>query len=111
MIDSASDLAAVFFGPDFAFPFTRVRPAADDVTVMMIVGAVDDEALQQRAIALVRKAAFAAGQDVQVDDRLVAQVDVDFAIPLGTVLKVLDEPKRHNDGLEMEALLGSVASQ
>jgi hypothetical protein len=110
VIDHAHDLAAVFYGPDTATPFTRVRPSADDVTVMVILGTVDDEALDARAIVAVRVARFVAGQDVRADDKLVAQAAVGPEVPVGTAFKVLDRPKRVNDGLELEALLGSASA-
>lgn len=108
MLDLADDLATVFYGADFATPFTRQRPAAVDVTVMAIIGAVDDEVLDARAMAASRVARFAAGQDVFADDKLVAQQAAGPGVPAGTAFRVLDTPRRVNDGLELEALLGSV---
>lgn len=110
MLDLANDLSAVFFGPDFATPFTRQRPAAADVTVMCIIGAVDDEVLDTRAMAAVRVAHFAAGQDVRADDTLVAQAAAGPEVPAGTAYRVLDMPRRVNDGFELEALLGSATA-
>lgn len=110
MIDHAHDLAAVFYGPDFATPFLRVRPVADDVTVMVILGAVDEEVLERRAVAAVRTARFVAGQDVRVDDKLVAVQAAGAEVPIGTAFKVLERPRRVNDGLEVEALLGSATA-
>ncbi|CAN5857980.1 hypothetical protein BH11PSE13_BH11PSE13_12190 [soil metagenome] len=108
MIDHAHDLAAVFYGPDFASPFVRSRPGADDLTVMGILGAVDEEALDGRAFAAERSLAFAAGQDVRVGDHIVCTVDIGPDVLAGTTFRVLEQPKRVNDGLELEALLGSV---
>lgn len=108
MIDLASDLATVFYVAPFAKRFARVRPAVPDVEVMLILGTVDREVLEERSLAAIRTASFAAGQDVRADDRLVALEDAEPAIPAGTALKVLDKPRRVNDGLEVEALLGSV---
>lgn len=110
MLDFADDLSAVFYGADFATPFTRQRPAALDVTVMAIIGAVDDEVLDARAMAAVRVVRFAAGQDVRADDRLVAQQAAGPEVPAGTAYRVLDVPRRVNDGLELEALLGSATA-
>jgi len=107
VIDLASDLAAIYAGPEVAKSFRRVRPSAADVTVRMIIGTVDDEVLEQKAIAVVRKASFMAGQDVKVDDKVEALEAIDITMPAGTVLRILDQPKRVNDGLEVEALLGS----
>jgi hypothetical protein len=109
MIDFADDLASVFFGPDFAVPFTRQRAGVADVTVMLIVGTTDSEVLDARALAASRTARFAAGQDVRTGDRLVLEIATPD-MPVGTTLRVLDVPQRVNDGLEMEALLGSAAA-
>lgn len=110
MIDHAHDLATVFYGPDFASPFRRVRPSAADVEVMVILSAVDDDALEGRAMSAVRTARFVGGQDVRADDRLVAVNAVNVEVPAGTAFRLLDNPRRVNDGLEVEALLGSVAA-
>jgi hypothetical protein len=110
MIDFADDLSRVFFGADFATPFTRQRPGVADVTVMAIVGAVDSDALEGRAMSAVRSAHFAAGQDVRADDKLIAQQAAGPDVPAGTAYRVLDTPRRVNDGLELEALLGSATA-
>lgn len=107
MLDLEADLSAVFFGADFATPFTRQRPDVADVTVMAIVGAVDRDALEGRAMSAVRSAHFAAGQDVRAADKLIAQQVAGPDVPAGTAYRVLDTPRRVNDGLELEALLGS----
>lgn len=109
MLDLHTDLAAVFFGPDFAAPYIRQRNGADDVTIMLVTGAVDEKALDGRAMSAVRVAHFAAGQDVRADDKLIAQQDGPGA-PAGTAYKLLEQPVRLNDGLEMEALLGSATA-
>ncbi|WP_390342363.1 hypothetical protein ACFJIS_19000 [Variovorax boronicumulans] len=110
MIDHAHDLAAVFYGPDFAAPFLRQRPAADAVTVMAILGTVDDEVLESRAVAAIRTARFVAGQDVRADDKLIAMTAFGPDVPVGTAFRVLEKPRRVNDGLELEALLGSATA-
>ena len=110
MLDLAADLQTVFFGTDFATPFTRLRPAAGDVTVVAIIGAVDDQVLEGRAMAAVRVARYAAGQDIRADDKLVAQQALGLDVPAGTAYRVLDTPRRVNDGLELEALLGSATA-
>lgn len=110
MIDHAHDLAAVFYGPDFAPLFKRVRPLAVDLDVRAILGTVDEEVLDGRSIAAVRVARFAAGQDVRVDDKLVAVEDGGPGVPIGTAFRVLEKPKKVNDGLEVEALLGSATA-
>lgn len=107
MIDAASDLAGILAADDFAKPFKRVRPAVSDVTVRGIFGASDEEALESRSIACVRRVLYATGSDVKQGDKLVALVDIDVTMPAGTVFSVLAKPMRVNDGLETEALLGS----
>lgn len=110
MLDLEEDLAAVFFGADFAAPFTRQRPMAADVQVAVIVGAVDDDALDGRAIATTRAARMPATADVRADDVLVAVQTIGaLGIAAGQRLRVLDAPRRVNDGMELEALLGSAA--
>ena len=110
MIDHAHDLATVFYGPDFASLFTRVRPAAAEVEVRLILGAVDEEALERRAYAAVRTARFPVGPDVRADDKLVALESAGPDVPIGSAFKVLENPRRVNDGLELEALLGSATA-
>ena len=110
MIDHAHDLAAVFFGPDFASLFNVERAGVSVGEVRFILGETDEEALENRAVATTRTARFAGGQDVRADDRLVAMEATGAEVPVGTVFKVLDRPKRVNDGLEMEALLGSATA-
>lgn len=110
MLDLEEDLAAVFFGADFASPFTRQRPMASDVQVSVIVGALDDDALDGRAIATTRVARMPATADVCADDVLVAvQAIGSLGIAAGQRFRVLDVPRRVNDGMELEALLGSAA--
>lgn len=109
MIDHAADLAEVFYGPDSAYPFTRKRPGFADVTVMVIMGADDRSALEDRVIATHRLGRFVASQDVRAGDLLVAQQEVPLQLAQGAALRVLEAPERVNDGMEMEALLGSGA--
>ena len=110
MIDHQSDLAAVFYGADFAARFTRRRPAAPDLELRAILGTVDDDALDGRAIAATRMARMPAGQDVQLDDLLIALERIDVDTPVGTAFKVLDRPRRVVDGNELELLLGSATA-
>ena len=107
MIDHAHDLAVVFYGADFAGLFARRRPAVVDVEIRVILGAIDDEVLDRRAMAAVRVARFTSGQDVRADDRLITLEAMGPTMPIGTAFKVLENPRRVNDGLESEALLGS----
>ena len=111
MLDLEEDMAAVFYGPDFANTFTRQRPLVADVDVALIFGVVDEEALDGRAIAATRKVQMPATQDVRADDLLVAvQAIPGQNIAAGARFRVLDNPQRVNDGMEMEALLGSVSA-
>lgn len=109
MLDLEADLAAVFFGADFATPFTRQRPLVADVQVLGILGVTDEEALDARAIASTRSLRIPATADVRADDVLVAVQAIPAAgVAQGTKFRVLDMPQRVNDGMEYEALLGSV---
>lgn len=111
MLDLEEDMATVFYGSDFATTFTRQRPLVADVDVTVIFGVVDAEALDGRAIAATRKVQMPATQDVRADDVLVAvQAIPGQSIAAGARLRVLDNPQRVNDGMEMEALLGSVSA-
>lgn len=108
MLDLEIDMATVFFGTDFAATFTRQRPLVADVDVMAIFGVADEEALDGRVIATARSLRMPCTADVRVDDVLVAaQAIPDMGVAVGDRFKVLDEPRRLNDGMELEALLGS----
>jgi len=108
MIDHARDLAEVFFGEDFAIRFVRLRSATADLELRAILGSVDDEALEGRVVAAARTALYATGPDVRVGDQLRVLEDGWPGVPVGTTFKVLDIPRRVNDGSETKALLGSV---
>ena len=109
MLDLEEDMATVFYGTDFASTFTRQRPLVADVDVVVIFGVVDAEALDGRAIAATRKVQMPATQDVRADDVLLAVQEIPgLSIAVGARFRVLDNPRRVNDGMEMEALLGSV---
>lgn len=110
MLDLEEDMATVFYGPDFATTFTRQRPSVADVDVTVIFGVVDTEALDGRAMAATRKVQMPVTQDVRADDVLVAKEAIPaLTIAVGARFRVLDNPQRVNDGMEMEALLGSVS--
>ncbi len=103
------DLAAVFYSADFSVTFARHRPGVEPVDVPVILGITDDEALEGRAWAATRTVQMPATQDVRADDVLVAAHAIPgTGIAAGSAFRVLDMPRRLNDGLEMEALLGSV---
>jgi hypothetical protein len=111
MLNLEEDMATVFYGSDFGIPFTRLRPSVADVDVVAIFGVVDTEALDGRAMAATRKVQMPVTQDVRADDVLVAkQVVQSLGIAVGARFRVLDNPQRVNDGMEMEALLGSVSA-
>lgn len=102
------DLAAVFYGGDFAVTFTRYRPGVAHVDVQAILGIADEEVLEGRALAAARTVQIPSTQDVRADDVLIAAHDMPGAgIVAGQHFRVLDMPRRVGDGLEMEALLGS----
>ena len=109
MLDLEEDMATVFYGPDFATTFMRQRPSVADVDVTAIFGVVDEEAMDGRAMAATRKVQMPVTQDVRADDVLVAKEAIPaLGISVGARFRVLDNPQRVNDGMEMEALLGSV---
>lgn len=111
MLNLEEDMASVFYGSDFATTFTRQRPSAADVNVTVIFGVLDEEALDGRAIAATRSVRMPATQDVCADDVLVATQSIQGQnITTGARFRVLDNPQRVNDGMEMEALLGSVSA-
>lgn len=105
----ASDIDSVFFGDDFASAFVRHRPTADDVEFAAILGVADDEVLEGRALAMARFLRLPASVDLRVDDLVAAvQAIPSIGVPAGALFKVLEVPMRVNDGMELEALLGSV---
>ena len=109
MLNLEDDMAAVFYSADFATAFTRQRPMAPDVAVVAIFGVLDDEAMDGHALAATRVVRMPATQDVRADDVLVAVAAIPGqGIAAGARFRVLDNPQRVNDGMEMEALLGSV---
>lgn len=111
MLNLEEDMATVFYGADFATTFTRQRLAVADVDVTVIFGVVDEEALDGRAMAATRKVQMPVTQDVRADDVLVAKEAIPaLTIAVGARFRVLDNPQRVNDGMEMEALLGSVSA-
>jgi len=105
------DLAAVFYGADFALPFTRTRTGAPSLTVHGILGAVDQDALDGRTLAAVRTLQLPATADLRADDLLQSlQAEPAHGVALGQVYRVLQQPQRMNDGAEQQALLGTVSA-
>lgn len=110
MLTLQDDLSTVFFGSDFASQFRRVRPLVDDIVVSGIFGVVDRSALDGHAVAASRVLLLPASADLRADDELVAIDPLpQEQVAVGARFRVLDVPKHTVDGLEMEALLGSVA--
>jgi hypothetical protein len=111
VLDFEDDMAAVFFGADFAARFLRHRAAVESKAIAGILGIADEEALEGRVIAAARVLRVPALSDVRVDDVLeVLDAMPALGVLAGARFKVLDQPKRVNDGAEMEALLGSVSA-
>jgi hypothetical protein len=109
MLDLEADMDTVFFGPDFATTFTRHRPPAADLNVVAILGVADEEALGGHVVTAARTLRMPATVDVRADDvLLVTQVMPGMGVSVGDRFTVIDEPRRVTDGMEMEALLGSV---
>ncbi len=109
MLDLEDDMRGVFFSADFAARFQRTRTGQAVKQVVGILGIADDEALEGRAMAAARTLRLPSYSDVRADDVLQALDDMpSLGVPAGTRFKVLDQPRRVNDGAEMEALLGSV---
>lgn len=111
MLDFREDMRTVFFGSDFASTFSRQRASVPDVDVVGILGIADDEALDGKVIAAARVLRMPTDLDVRADDVLIVRQAIpDLGVAIGARFKVLEKPKRVNDGAEMEALLGSVSA-
>lgn len=109
MLDLEDDMRGVFFSDDFAARFQRTRAGQAAQDVVGILGIADDEALEGRVIAAARTLLLPAASDVRSGDTLQALDNLpSIGVPAGTRFRVLDVPRRVNDGAEMEALLGSV---
>lgn len=109
MLNLEDDITAVFFGTDFAARFTRVRVGVDDAEISGIFGVTDGQALDRHAHAATRTLHTPATADVQRDDMLVCLEHLpEQGVPLGAQFKVLETPRRVNDGGEMTAKLGSL---
>lgn len=110
MLGFEDDMRDVFFGSDFAGRVCGLRAGAVVGEVAGILGIADDQALEGRVVAAARTLRYPASIQLRVDD-IVECLD---AFPMqnvaaGTRFRVLEVPKRVNDGAEMEALLGSVS--
>lgn len=111
MLDLEDDMAEVFFSDDFAARFVRHRAGATPKDVVGILGIADEEALEGRALTSARQLRAPALSDVLANDVLEVVDELPaFGIQAGTRYRVLDKPRRVNDGAEMEALLGSVSA-
>lgn len=100
------DMDNVFFS-DFALRFLRVRAGVDSLEVSGNLGIEDVDALDDHAVAARRTLLLPAGVDLRADDHLQAlDADAGQQLRVGDRFRVLDVPRRVNDGAEMEALLG-----
>ncbi|WP_278534958.1 hypothetical protein [Delftia acidovorans] len=109
MLDLDRDLREVFYGHDFALPFSIERQGAVVGTAAGILGVIDDEALDGRVIAAERTLRLPSIHDLRDRDVLISQADEPtIGVRVGDRFRVLAAPQRVNDGSEMEALLGSV---
>ncbi|SFF14822.1 hypothetical protein [Paracidovorax wautersii] len=109
MLHLEEDMRTVFFGSDFAARFRRHRAGELAREVVGIVGTVDDEALEGRVFAASRTLRYPADCELRADDVLECLDEAaSQGIKVGTRFRVLEAPRRVNDGAEMEALLGSV---
>lgn len=111
MLGIEDDMAGVFFGSDFAARLQRRRAGVDPKVITGILGIADEEGLEGRVIASARVLRTPALSDVRADDVLeTLDAMPSLGIAVGARFRVLEAPKRVNDGAEMEALLGSVSA-
>lgn len=111
MLDLDHDMEHVFYGSDFALRLKRVRPGAVDLQLQGIVGVADDEALEGYALATSRTLQCPAVVDLRAEDVLeLLEAAPQLGLALGDRLRVLDVPRRLNDGAEQMVLLGSARS-
>lgn len=109
MLDLARDLREVFYGHDFALPFSIERQGAVVGSAAGILGVIDDEALDGRVFAAERTLRLPSMHELRERDVLIMLADeATIGVRIGDRFRVLAEPKRVNDGSEIEALLGSV---
>lgn len=109
MLDLDRDLREVFYGGDFALAFSIERQGAVVGSAAGILGVIDDEALDGRVFAAERTVRLPSMHELLERDVLIMLADEPtIGLRVGDRFRVLAEPKRVNDGSEMEALLGSV---
>lgn len=109
MLDLDRDLREVFYGDDFALAFSIERQGAVVGSAAGILGVIDDEALDGRVFAAERTLRLPSMHELRERDVLIMLADeLTLGVRIGDRFRVLAEPKRVNDGSEMEALLGSV---
>ena len=109
MLDLDRDLREVFYGDDFALAFSIERQGAVVGSAAGILGVIDDEALDSRVFAAERTLRLPSMHELRERDVLIMLADeLTIGVRIGDRFRVLAEPKRVNDGSEMEALLGSV---
>lgn len=109
MLDLDRDLREVFYGDDFALAFSIARQGVVVGSAAGILGVIDDEALDGRVFAAERTVRLPSMHELRERDVLIVLADEPtIGVRIGDRFRVLAEPKRVNDGSEMEALLGSV---
>ena len=108
MLDLDHDMQHVFYGSDFAVRLKRVRAGAVDLELQGIIGVADDEALDGYALATARTLQCPAVIDLNAEDVLeLLESAPQLGLALGDRLRVLDVPRRLNDGAEQMVMLGS----
>lgn len=104
------DLAAVFYGDDFAFAFVRQRSGAADETVRGIPARKDRDALDGFATAADRSLRLPASTGLKRDDILIAEAAVpQWGAQAGDAFEVLDV-EHVGDGSEVEAQVGKAGA-
>lgn len=104
------DLAAVFYGGDFAFDFVRQRSSAADETVRGIPARQDRDALDGFAQAADRRLRVPASAGLKRDDILIAVAAVpQWGAQAGDAFEVLDLD-HVCDGSEVEAQIGKAGA-
>lgn len=102
---------AVFFGTDFASRFAVRSAGLATGEVVGILGIADDEAMEGRVVAAARTLRYAGHILVRADDVLESlEALPSLGVRVGARFRVLEAPRRVNDGAEWEALLGGVSA-
>lgn len=111
MLDLDHDMQSVFYGPDFALRFKRVRAGVEDLELQGIIGMTDGEALEGHSMATSRTLQCPSVADLRSEDILqLLEAAPQLGLAVGSKFRVLDVPERINDGAEQLVHLGSVWS-